>query len=111
MQPPPAQGPRTTVVCRPATIPFDRPSRNRPKESPSLTPEFVILALKGAVVAVTILLGISLAALALGQYRLHGRINLVFFMLVLAALLGFELVAQVMYPGMLREFLRQNDAL
>jgi hypothetical protein len=76
-----------------------------------LTAEIVILTLKGAVVAVTMLLAGSLAALALGQYRLHGRINLVFFMLVLAALLGFELVAQVMYPGMLRDFLRQNDAL
>ena len=76
-----------------------------------MTAEIVILTLKIAVIAVTFLLIGSLTALALGQYRLHGRINLVFFILVLAALLGFELVAQVAYPGMLVDFLRDNDAL
>ena len=34
-----------------------------------------------------------------------------FFLLVLAALLGFELVAQVVYPGMLQDFLREQGAL
>lgn len=76
-----------------------------------LTPELVIITLKVAVIAVTLLLVASLTALALGKYRLHGRINLVFFVLVLAALLGLELVAQVARPGMLQEFLRENDAL
>jgi hypothetical protein len=76
-----------------------------------LTPEIVILTLKIAVSAVTVLLVGSLTALAFGRYRLHGRINLTFFILVLAALLGFELVAQVVYPGMLVDFLRANDAL
>ena len=66
-----------------------------------LTAEAVILTLKIAVVAVTVLLACSLAALASGNYRLHGRINLVFFILVLAALLGLEMVAHVVQPGIL----------
>ena len=76
-----------------------------------LTAETVILTLKIAVVAVTVLLACSLTALAFGNYRLHGRINLTFFVLVLAALLGLELVAQVFHPGMLQSFLMRHDAL
>ncbi len=76
-----------------------------------LTAEIVILTLKIAVIAVTVLLIASLIALAMGKYRLHGRINLVFFILVLAALLGLELVTQMVKPGMLQEFLRQQDAV
>jgi uncharacterized membrane protein YozB (DUF420 family) len=76
-----------------------------------LTAENVILTLKVAVIAVTLLLLGSLTALARGNYRLHGRINLVFFILVLAALLGLELVAQVVRPGMLQDYLRSQDAL
>ena len=76
-----------------------------------LTAEAVILTLKIAVVVVTVLLAFSLAALASGNFRLHGRINLVFFILVLAALLGLEMVAHVVRPGMLQDFLRRNDAL
>jgi ABC-type maltose transport system permease subunit len=81
------------------------------KENALLTAEIVILTLKVAVIAVTLLLLASLTALAFGRYRLHGRINLVFFVLVLAALLGFELVAQVVYPGMLRNFLENEGKL
>jgi len=76
-----------------------------------LTAENVLLALKIAVGGVTVLLFFSLTALALGNYRLHGRINLAFFILVLAALLGFELTAHVVRPGMLQEFLRSQNAL
>jgi hypothetical protein len=76
-----------------------------------LNAEMVILTLKIAVSAVTVLLACSLTALAFGQYRLHGRINLVFFILVLAALLGLEMVTQIVRPGMLQEFLQKNDAL
>jgi hypothetical protein len=36
---------------------------------------------------------------------------LVFFILVLAALLGLELVTQIVRPGMLQDFLRQQNAL
>ena len=53
----------------------------------------VILGLKIAVVAVTAILITSLIALWLGKYRLHGRINLAFFLLTLcwcdAASAGF----------------------
>ena len=44
-----------------------------------LSPGDVILALKIAVGAVTVLLAASLVALAAGRPRLHGRINTVFF--------------------------------
>jgi hypothetical protein len=67
--------------------------------------------LKIAVIAVTVLLVCSLTALALGRYRLHGRINLVFFILVLVALLGFEATAHIAKPGMLQDFLTKQDAL
>lgn len=73
-----------------------------------LTPEIVILALKIAVVGATLVLCCSLTALAMGRYRLHGRINLLFFILVLAALLGFELTAHIAYPGMLQDYLRER---
>jgi hypothetical protein len=59
----------------------------------------VILALKIAVIVVTILLLASLVALARGQYRLHGRINLAFFTLTLAAVLGLEVVTRIVRPG------------
>ena len=76
-----------------------------------LTAETVILLLKITVIGATLLLVCSMTALAMGRIRLHGRINLVFFIAVLAALLGFELTAHVAKPGMLQEFLRQQDAL
>ncbi len=52
----------------------------------------VILGLKVAVIAVTLLLLASLLALARGKVRLHGRINLVFFVLTVSALFVFEVV-------------------
>jgi hypothetical protein len=60
----------------------------------------VVLILKIAVVAVTVLLLASLLALVCGQYRLHGRINLAFFTLTLAAVLGLELLIRVTHPGL-----------
>ena len=45
----------------------------------------VILALKIAVAAVTALLVLSLVVLWRGNQRLHGRLNLVFFVLTLTA--------------------------
>jgi uncharacterized membrane protein YozB (DUF420 family) len=60
-----------------------------------LTGPNVILTLKVAVAAVTILLLASLAALLAGRYRLHGRINLAFFTLTLVAVLGLELIVRV----------------
>jgi uncharacterized membrane protein YozB (DUF420 family) len=58
----------------------------------------VILGLKVAVSAVTLLLLASLVALALGNVRLHGRINLVFFVLTVTALLAFEVVIRLLNP-------------
>jgi uncharacterized membrane protein YozB (DUF420 family) len=58
----------------------------------------VILALKVAVAAVTLLLLVSLAVLLRGNYRLHGRLNVVFFTLTLLALLGLEGVVRIVNP-------------
>jgi hypothetical protein len=63
-----------------------------------MTGPHVILALKVAVGAVTVLLSASLVALVLGQRRLHGRINMVFFGLTIAALILFEGVSRLIYP-------------
>jgi uncharacterized membrane protein YozB (DUF420 family) len=64
-----------------------------------LTGPHVILALKLAVTAVTVLLAASLLALLRGNYRLHGRINLVFFTLTLVALIAFEVVIRIIDPS------------
>jgi hypothetical protein len=61
-------------------------------ESAVLTASNVILTLKIAVIAVTILLIASLVALLRGRYKLHGRINVVFFVLTLVAVLGLEVL-------------------
>jgi hypothetical protein len=76
-----------------------------------LTAGTVLLTLKIAVAVATLMLVGSLTALALGNYRLHGRINLVFFVVVLATLLGFESAAHLVNPGMLQDFLREQQAL
>lgn len=70
----------------------------------------IILILKVAVCAVTLLLAASLAALWRGNYRLHGRINMVFFVLTLAAVLGLEAIVNIFAPGLLEEHLRVHDA-
>jgi len=63
-----------------------------------LTGPQVILVLKIAVVAVTLLLAVSIVAVLRGHYRLHGRLNVAFFILTLSALLGLEVVARVLNP-------------
>jgi hypothetical protein len=70
----------------------------------------VILILKIAVVAVTVLLGWSLWALWRGNYRLHGAINKVFFGLTLTALAGLEIVARLMAPDMFAEHFDRHNA-
>ncbi len=71
----------------------------------------VILILKIAVVAVTVLWLGSLITLALGQTKLHGRINIVFFVLTLIALFGLEVIARVIGPpGMFDDYLELKDA-
>jgi len=64
-----------------------------------LTGPQVILALKVAVLAVTVLLLFSLAAVLRGHYRLHGRINIVFFVLTVGALVGLEVITRLIDPN------------
>jgi uncharacterized membrane protein YozB (DUF420 family) len=60
----------------------------------------VILSLKTAVIAVTVLLAAALIALARGNVRLHGRINIVFFALTATALIVFEGLIRLYDPSM-----------
>jgi uncharacterized protein DUF420 len=75
-----------------------------------LTPWNIILTLKIAVVAVTVMLLASLVALASGRYRLHGRINIAFFILTLTALLGLEGVTRLIDPEMFSHYLQQTNS-
>jgi hypothetical protein len=77
----------------------------------ALQAETVIVTLKIAVIAVTLLLMASMTALALGKGRLHGRINIVFFALVIIALIGFEATIHVVSPGMVQDYLSRQGAL
>jgi uncharacterized membrane protein YozB (DUF420 family) len=69
-----------------------------------LTGPNVILTLKIAVLAVTAILIASLVALARGNQRLHGRLNVVFFTLTVAAVLGLELLVRVVQPDVFDYF-------
>ena len=75
-----------------------------------LTGPNVILGLKVAVAAVTVLLLLSLLALARGNYRLHGRINLTFFTLTLIALFCFEVVIRIVDPSIF-DYVNEDAAL
>jgi hypothetical protein len=70
----------------------------------------IIFILKVAVVAVTVLLGLSLLALYRGNYRLHGRINIAFFVLTIAALIGLEVIARGLDPDLFSDYLARHDA-
>src|SRR5262249_40512245 len=63
-----------------------------------LTGPNVILTLKIAVAAVTVILAASLVCLLLGRYRLHGRLNIVFFTLTLGAVIGLEAIIRFIDP-------------
>jgi hypothetical protein len=76
-----------------------------------LTAENVLIALKVAVAAVTVLLAASLLALARGNYRLHGRINTVFFALTLTALVGLEVIVRLLRPEMFEDYFARTGAL
>jgi uncharacterized membrane protein YozB (DUF420 family) len=69
-----------------------------------LTGPQVILVLKVAVCAVTLLLFAALVAVARGNYWLHGRINMAFFVLTVTALFGLELVVRVIDPTLFDYF-------
>ncbi len=70
----------------------------------------IILVLKIAVIAVTLLFGASLVALGRGRYRLHGRINIVFFVLTFLAVVGLEVVARVLSPTLFAEHFNAHQA-
>jgi len=74
-----------------------------------LTGPNVILTLKIAVAAVTALLVCSLVAIARGNRRLHGRINLAFFVLTLAAVLGLEVIIRFIEPTIYDHFREHPD--
>jgi hypothetical protein len=77
-----------------------------------VSPGAVILTLKIAFGAVTVLLGASLVALAAGKPKWHGRINTVFFGLTAATVLGFELVIRLLQPDLTAGFTtEQREAL
>src|SRR5262249_55416899 len=85
-------------------------SRLTPRRNSVLTAWNVILLLKIAVSAVTVLLLTSLIALARGNYRLHGRINIGFFLLTLTALLGLEGVARLAEPEMFHSYFELTNS-
>ena len=62
------------------------------------TPDVVIPILKIAVGTVTVVLLASLVALARGHKRLHGNINVGFFILTMTAVLGFEAIVRFVNP-------------
>jgi Protein of unknown function (DUF420) len=69
-----------------------------------LTGPNVIITLKIAVAAVTLLLLASLVAIATGRRRLHGQINLYFFILTTAAVLGLEVLIRFINPDVFSYF-------
>lgn len=70
----------------------------------------IILILKIAVVLVTLLLICSMIALARGRYGLHGRLNVWVVILTLAALLGLELIARILYPDLFSTHFEKHQA-
>ncbi len=72
---------------------------------------YVILTLKVAVVTVTVLLVASVVAIARGNRRLHGRLNVIFFTLTLITLLGFEVLIQLIRPDVFDYFKQHEDLL
>lgn len=71
----------------------------------------VILLLKIAVIAVTLLFLGSLTALWRGNYRLHGRINLAFFGLTAAALIALEVVVRLINREVFDYFDRETKVI
>jgi len=55
----------------------------------------IILGLKVAVIVVTLVLVAALIALARGNYHLHGRLNIIFFILTLSAVVLFEVLLRL----------------
>ncbi len=64
------------------------------------TPGLVILTLKVAVGAVTLLFIAAVIAIARGRKKLHGQINRVFFALTVVTVIGFEVIIRVVNPAL-----------
>ncbi len=64
----------------------------------------IIFTLKIAVAAVSLILAASLVCLLMGKYRWHGRLNLVFFVLTLSAVLGLEAIIRFVDPSIFEYF-------
>src|SRR5256885_1851935 len=75
-----------------------------------LTGQSVILILKVAVLAVTPLLLASLPLLWRGNRRLHGRINIAFFILTATTLVGFEFLIRILDPKLF-DYIQQNEVV
>jgi uncharacterized membrane protein YozB (DUF420 family) len=75
-----------------------------------LTGPRVIFLLQSAVVAVTFLLVASLIALWQGRNRLHGRINILFFVLTVTTVLAFEVLIRFVDPRLFH-YIKSNPAL
>ena len=69
----------------------------------------IILILKIAVATVTVLWIASLIALALGKTRLHGRINVAFFVLTLTALIALEVIVRMISPGLFDNYFKPHE--
>lgn len=71
----------------------------------------VILTLKIAVIAVTVLLVASLIALLRGSYRWHGRINTLFFILTMTAVIGLEVTVHLLWPQLSEDFFSEQGPI
>jgi hypothetical protein len=76
-----------------------------------LTGPNVILVLKIAVAAVTVILAASMVCLLRGRYRLHGRLNIVFFILTLTAVIGLEAIIRFIDPTIFDYFTDEERRL
>ena len=75
-----------------------------------LTGPNVILALKVAVGLVTVILACAGIAAWRHNYRLHGRLNFVFFVLTMTALVAFEVVIRMIKPD-IYEYLKADPVI
>ena len=69
-----------------------------------LTGPNIILILKVAVATVTVLFALSLVALALGQTKIHGRLNVAFAVLTGIAVIGLEVLIRLVDPNLFDYF-------
>lgn len=69
-----------------------------------LTPVNVILGLKIAVGAVTLIFIASTLAIVFRYKKLHGRLNTIFFILTMTAVLAFEVIIRFIIPDLTSQF-------